>query len=73
MSTGKRIRAIREQRKLTRQGLATRLGTTRMTVWRVEADRTPLRTDALDRWAEALETTVADLLGLDAATQELVA
>jgi len=61
-STGKRIQAAREMRGLSRQELAKLLGTTRMTVYRVEVGIVGLNTKKLPKWAQALKTSVAELV-----------
>lgn len=71
MSTGNRIQARREALNLSRAELAARLGTTRMTVYRVETGKQFLRTDDLPKWAASLETTATTLVPEHAA--ELVA
>lgn len=62
MSTGKRIQAKREGRKLTRHELAQLFGTTRMTIYRVEKDLVSWPTNKLGRLAKILKTTVAELV-----------
>jgi transcriptional regulator with XRE-family HTH domain len=62
MSTGNRVQARRESLNMSRAQLAAKLGTTRMTVWRVETGKQHLRTDDLPAWASALQTTGADLV-----------
>lgn len=42
--------------------LAEKLGTTRMSVWRVENGKTQVRADALPQWAKALKTQVTELV-----------
>jgi transcriptional regulator with XRE-family HTH domain len=61
-STGIRIRERREGLNMSRKSLAEKLGTTRMTVWRVENGKTQVRADSLQPWAAALETSVAELV-----------
>ena len=61
-STGNRIEARREGLGLSRHELAQKLGTTRMTVWRIENGKTQLPADELKAWAKALRTTVAKLV-----------
>ena len=47
---------------MSREDLATKLETTRMTVWRVENDKQGVDSNDLPRWAKALRTTAAELL-----------
>lgn len=61
-STGNRIEARREALGLTREQLAEKLETTRMTVWRVENGKQGVDADDLKRWAKALKTTASELL-----------
>jgi transcriptional regulator with XRE-family HTH domain len=59
---GVRIQARRERLGWTRQELAEKLGTTRMTVWRLEKGKTQIRANQLPRLAEVLRTTPARLV-----------
>jgi transcriptional regulator with XRE-family HTH domain len=61
-STGNRIQERREALGLSREDLAQKLGTTRMTVWRVENGVVQVGADALRSWAKALKTNVAELV-----------
>jgi transcriptional regulator with XRE-family HTH domain len=61
-STGIRIRARREQLKMTRSGLAKALGISRLKVWRVETGEVKVPSDDLRVWAKALKTRAARLL-----------
>jgi transcriptional regulator with XRE-family HTH domain len=61
-STGNRIQARREELGLTREQLAEKLETTRMTVWRVENGKQGVDADDLKKWAKALKTQPAELL-----------
>lgn len=61
-STGNRIEARRRALGLSRAELAERLGTTRMTVWRVENGRQQVRADDLKPWARALKLKVTELV-----------
>jgi len=62
MSTGIRIRKRREELGMSRAELAAKLGTTRMSVWRVEAGKSQLRADALRPWARALKIKPTELV-----------
>ena len=42
--------------------MAAKLGTTRMSVWRVEAGKSQLRADALRPWARALKIKPTELV-----------
>lgn len=57
----RRIREIRESKKLSRSELAEKLGVTRLQVYRIENGITELRADAVPDWANALEVPVASL------------
>jgi transcriptional regulator with XRE-family HTH domain len=61
-STGNRIEARRRGLGLSRHELGQKLGTTRMTVWRIEKGKVQLPADGLKAWAKALRTTVAELV-----------
>lgn len=61
-STGKRIKAARDAKKMSRSTLAEKLGITRMTVWRVEAGETQIPADDLRVWAKALRVPVTELV-----------
>lgn len=74
-STGNRIQLRREWLGLSREDLAQRLGTTRLRVWRIETGKTKLDSDELPKFAEALQTTVSELVSVpveikQAGTQE---
>lgn len=47
---------------MTREQLAEKLETTRMTVWRVENGKQFVTSDDLPSWAKALKTRAAELL-----------
>lgn len=57
----RRIQEIREAKKLSRQQLAEKLGTTRLQVYRIEKGITDLRADDAVRFASALDVSVASL------------
>lgn len=61
-STGILIRERREALGLTRTELAEKLGTTRLVVWRVEAEKIRVQVDDLREWANALKTQVEALV-----------
>jgi transcriptional regulator with XRE-family HTH domain len=61
-STGNRIQTVREARRMSREELAKKLGTTRMTVWRVENGKVQVPADELRYWARALKTSVSRLV-----------
>lgn len=61
-STPNRIKARRQELGLTLRQLASRLGTTKDRVHRIETGATSLRIDDLAAWAKALKTTPAELL-----------
>lgn len=67
MSTGIRIRRRREALGWSRQDLAERLGTTRMSVWRIEAGHTQVKSGksgplTLKAIARRLRMKVAELV-----------
>jgi transcriptional regulator with XRE-family HTH domain len=62
VSTGNRIEARRKALGWSRQTLAEKLSTTRMTVWRIENGVTQLPADDLPAWAKALKTKVTELV-----------
>lgn len=62
VSTGNRIEARRKALGWSRQALAKKLKTTRMTVWRIEKGVTQLPADELGTWAKALKTSAVELV-----------
>jgi len=62
MSTGNRIRRRREALGWSRQSLAERLGTTRMSIWRIEAGHTQIKSSDLKTIARRLRMKVAELV-----------
>lgn len=61
-STGNRIQAKREALGWSREDFAQKLGTTRMTVWRLENGKIQPTLDKLQVIAKKLRTTVAELV-----------
>lgn len=61
-SFGRRLRALREERGLTQEGLADRAGVDRKLVYRTELGQTSPRLDAVVGIADALGVTPSDLL-----------
>lgn len=67
MDLGKKIRAHRDELGLTQAELADKLGLTYSSVSQWESGRATPRTPILRQLAELFDTTVADLMGEDAA------
>lgn len=67
MDLGKKIRAHRDELGLTQAELAEKLGLTYSSVSQWESGRATPRTPILRQLAELFDTTVADLMGEDAA------
>lgn len=67
MNLGKKIRAHRDELGLTQAELADKLGLTYSSVSQWESGRATPRTPILRQLAELFDTTVADLMGEDAA------
>lgn len=67
MDLGKKIRANRDELGLTQAELADKLGLTYSSVSQWESGRATPRTPILRQLAELFDTTVADLMGEDAA------
>jgi transcriptional regulator with XRE-family HTH domain len=61
-STGNRIQARRLALGMSRQELAEKLNTTRMTVWRIETGKGQLPADRLRKWARALKTKATEFV-----------
>lgn len=61
-STGNRIEARRKALKMSREKLAQKLETTRMTVWRIEKGEQQLPCDELKDWARVLRTKSSELI-----------
>ncbi len=59
----KRIQEIRKARKLSRQQLAEKLGTTYLQIYRVEKGVTEVSADDVPRFADVLKVDVATLYG----------
>lgn len=57
----RRIEEIRTAKKISRQALAVKLGTTRLQVWRYETGVTDISADAIASIADALDVSVASL------------
>lgn len=56
-----RIKEIREARKLSRQQLADKIGTTYLQIYRIETGVTEVSVDDVPNFASALECSVASL------------
>lgn len=61
---GSRLRALREEHKLTQEELAREMGVAYQQVWRWETGKNDPSGDALARMARRLDVTVDYLLGL---------
>ncbi len=61
-SSHQRILSVREERGLSREQVAKKLGATRRWVWRIETGATKLLADDLPRFARALGVEVAELV-----------
>ena len=59
---GAAIEARRKALGLSRQELADKLGTTRMSVWRIEKGVTRVPADELITWSQVLKTKASRLL-----------
>lgn len=59
---GNRIEQLRLARGWSQKDLAERMGTTQQTVGRLENEKRRLRKDWLEKFADALEVTIEDLL-----------
>lgn len=62
---GQRIRAFRTFRKLSQEEFADRLSMSKRTFQKLETGETDIDIPQLERIAEALETTVFDILGMN--------
>ena len=72
MTTGERIRKRREELGLTQTDLALRMGyKSRAAICNVEKDKEDLTTTRIRKFAEALETTPAYLMGWQEIGEEL--
>lgn len=63
MTVGERIRDRRKELGLTQEALAKRLDCGKAAICRVEKEENNITTDRIIRFAKALETTPADLMG----------
>lgn len=57
----RRIKEVREAKKLSRQGLADRLGTTYLQVYRIETGARDVSAEEVIEFADALGTSVTSL------------
>lgn len=72
MTTGERIKKRREELGLTQTDLAERMGyKSRAAICTVEKDKEDLTTTRIRRFAEALQTTPAYLMGWEDEIQEI--
>lgn len=68
---GFRIRALREERKMSQEELSRRSNVSRAIIWGLETgNRTITTTKTLCKLAEALETTIDELFYVDTDTTE---
>lgn len=65
MTTGERIRQCRKQAHMDAATLAKRCGVSRATIYRFENGGTSISTEQLENIAEALDTPLSYLIGLD--------
>ena len=61
MSLGMRVKVLRRAKGLTQQGLADAVNVSRVYIQSIESNRRRPSMDLLERLAEALDVTVADL------------
>lgn len=69
-TTGEKLRKLREERDLSMQELADKIGVNKTTIFKWEHDRVPLRkasTDNLQMLSRVLNVSEDDLLGVDPA------
>ncbi len=62
MSLGMRVKVLRRAKGLTQQGLADAVNVSRVYIQSIESNRRRPSMDLLERLAEALDVTVADLV-----------